>query len=455
MYYIVNLDNQVVAADSDFLSLLKINNLQELFTRLVSSELKFDESDNNTLEIVTDTNTVTLTQNRYPLSTLMGDLLLIELSEIKETASAPVDLPETTNDEVKFIIDEKEDDFVKFDSEPKEETDDEIKLIPEVESEVAFLADDKEDNFIKFDTKSEEEASKEIDLLPDEENEVAFLVEDTETTDDTINLLPDEESQFLKPAEEAVAKEEELALGESIIIDTEKISKTLGISKEDYSEFLDEFIDKAIDEEEAVKDTGSAEHHKAILSLRKLAQMLHLTALSDILEKIEKESGGKEKRAIETFYHSLSNLTTDTTQPDDTVPEPKEETYDNPICNLILDDVKPIHFDFQLEQASEDLSLPVDLIEEFVNDFIVQAHEEQETFKNACKKGDIDTIHRTGHKLKGAASNLRINPLAETLEEIQFCEDKSRFEPLLKKYWGQFLAFELYMKNISHQQGRE
>ncbi len=267
----------------------------------------------------------------------------------------------------------------------------------------------------------------------------------------------------MKPAEEAVAKKEEpaeeieeeiLSLSdESVFVDTEKISKILGISKEDYSGFLDEFIDKAIDQEEAVKDTGSAEHQKAALSLHKLAQMLHLTALSDILEKAEKTSGKKEKQAIEAFYHALSNLTTHAAKSNDIVLEPREETYENQICDLVLEDVKPIHFDFQLEAASKDLSLPVDLIEEFVNDFIAQAHEEKEKFIDLCKKGDIDEIHRLGHKLKGVASNLRINPLADTLEEIQFCEDRSRFEPLLKKYWGQFLAFELYMNSITNQEG--
>ncbi len=461
MYYIVNLNDQVVAADSNFLSLLKINNLQELFAQLVSSELKFNELDNKKLEIVTSTNTVTLTQNRYPLSTLIGDLYLIELFEIKGAESFPIDLPETTDDEVKFLIDDKEDDFVKFDAEPEEET------------------DDKEDNFIKFDTESIEETVEEIDLLPDEESEVKFLIDDKEDdfvkfdaepeeeTDKEVNLLPDEESHFLKSPEKAAVEQEELieeteeeeeALVlsvESIFIDTEKNSKILGISKEDYSEFLDEFIDKAIEQEEAVRDTGSAEHHKATLSLYKLAQMLHLTALSDILEKIEKESGEKEKRAIEAFYHTLSNLTTHTAESNDRVPEPEEETYDNLICHLTVDNLKPIHFDFQIEKASEELSLPVDLIEEFVNDFIVQAHEEKKSFINACKKGDIDEIHRIGHKLKGVASNLRINPLAETLEEIQFCEERSRFEPLLKKYWGQFLAFELYMHRKSDQEERK
>ncbi len=459
MYYIVNLDNQVVAADSDFLSLLKINNLQELFTQLVSSELKFNELDSSTLEITTETNTTTLTQNRYPLSTLMGDLYLIKLSEIKEAESAPVDLPETSDNEVKFLTDEKEDDFVKFDTEPSEETESEVKFLTEeaeaANSEIDLLPDE-ESSFLK----PAKEAEEEINLLPDEESHFLKPVEEAAIEEEEIDLLPDEEIDFLKPVEKIVAEEEsieeDLVLSdENIFIDTEKISKILGISKEDYSEFLDEFIDKAIEQEEAVKDTGSAEHRKATLSLYKLAQMLHLTALSDILEKVEKESGEREKRAVEIFYHTLSNLTTHATQPNDKVPEPEEETYNNQICDLVLDDIKPIHFDFQLERASEDLSLPVDLIEEFVHDFIIQAHEEKTSFINACKKGDIDEIHRIGHKLKGVSSNLRINPLADTLEEIQFCEDKSRFEPLLKKYWGQFLAFELYMNSISHQEGRK
>jgi len=446
MYYIVNLDNQVVAADSDFLSLLKIDNLQELFTKLISEELKFNELNENLLEIVTGANTMTLTQSRHPLSTLMGDLHLIELSETEETASTHIDL--LPDEESHFLKPARETEIEKEELkgeageeilglEPKKDAGNEIDLLPDEGSEVNFLADDKEIDFVKFDTEPEEETEKEI------------------------NLLPDEESRFLKPTEEiGIEKEEEEASAlsdESIFIDLDKASEILGISKEDYSGFLDEFIDKAIDQEEAVKDSGSAEHHKAVLSLQKLAQMLHLTALSAILEKIEKESGKKEKGAIEAFYHTLSNLTTHIAKPDDTVAEPEEEKYDNAICHLTHDDIKPIHFDFQIEKASEDLGLPVELIEEFVNDFIDQAHEEKKGFVNACKKGDIDAIHRMAHKLKGVASNLRINPLAETLEELQFCEDKSRFEPLLKKYWGQFLALELYMNNISHHldQGRK
>lgn len=111
-----------------------------------------------------------------------------------------------------------------------------------------------------------------------------------------------------------------------------------------------------------------------------------------------------------------------------------------------LNAVRPIHFDFRLEEAAGDLSLPVELIEEFVHDFIGQAHTETVNMLEYYKKGDLDHIQKIGHLLKGASSNLRINPLADTLYEIQFCEDSSRLEKLIKNYWAHFIAFEKQMQ---------
>ncbi len=453
MYYIVNQDKQLIATDNDFLSLLGFDSLQELFSKTASGELNFAQLDTNTIEIATELRTLRLTQNKYPLSTVMGDVMLIEVLETEEASLLSADLMDTSDDDVIFSIsdenDEKEDDkdFILFDTEPQEEikiekaVNEEVNLAVDKDADDSFPINDKEEDFIKLNVEPEEK-----------EEEVA--------NDDIINLLPDEEVDFLKPAEKTLAEEEEeeeilLPTDANILIDTDKISKMLGISKEDYSSFLNEFIDKAIEEEEAIKDVGSAEHLNAISSLHNLSQMLHLSELSAILEKVDKTSGKKEKKAIESFYHTLSNLTTLPDEPDSLVTEPEEISYDNQICDLILDQVKPIHFDFQAKQASEELGLPIDLIEEFVHDFIGQAIEEKQTFIDACRQGDIDTIHKTGHKLKGAASNLRIVPLADTLEELQFCEDKDRFEPLFKKYWGQFLALEHMMSNTSNQKQGE
>jgi HPt (histidine-containing phosphotransfer) domain-containing protein len=60
----------------------------------------------------------------------------------------------------------------------------------------------------------------------------------------------------------------------------------------------------------------------------------------------------------------------------------------------------------------------------------------------------MDNIHELGHKLKGAASNLRINELADILEEIQYCTEHDKLETLFIKYWGHFLSLEDYMKQL-------
>ena len=117
---------------------------------------------------------------------------------------------------------------------------------------------------------------------------------------------------------------------------------------------------------------------------------------------------------------------------------------------ISLEGIKPKHFDFQLEEAANDLSLPVELIEEFVHDFIDQAHVETKKMLEAYEDGDFDTIKKIGHLLKGASSNLRINALSDTLYKIQFCEDSNQLEPLIKDYWAHFLSFEHQINVISN-----
>ena len=127
-----------------------------------------------------------------------------------------------------------------------------------------------------------------------------------------------------------------------------------------------------------------------------------------------------------------------------------EEPATKGFGTIDLSTVKPIHFDFQLEEAANDLSLPVELIEEFVNDFIEQAREETEKMLKCYEEGDLDAIQKIGHLLKGTSSNLRIKPLADTLYKIQFCEDSNHLEHFIRDYWGHFLSFEIQINAISH-----
>lgn len=86
--------------------------------------------------------------------------------------------------------------------------------------------------------------------------------------------------------------------------------------------------------------------------------------------------------------------------------------------------------------AANELGLPVDLIEEFIGDFIQQSHEFRDELFEATTKNDINTLHILSHKLKGVAANLRIENAFETLAIINSSADPLEIESNLKYYYG-------------------
>ncbi len=252
-----------------------------------------------------------------------------------------------------------------------------------------------------------------------------------------------------------------------IIINVKQVSESIGISAEDYDIFLNEYIDAAISFEQDLHGTDSDKRSSAIDTLTQLADTLQLPEVNEIMEKLSVLAEDNLTPTIELFYSVLSRLTThqDTTE-EDNVASPftsmdeediiftteKTDTPDEKtgFGTINLDNINPIHFDFQLEAAANDLSLPVALIEEFVHDFIEQAHTETKKMLSAHEEGDLDSIQKIGHMLKGASSNLRINALSDTLYDIQFCEDSSKLEELIKRYWAHFLSFEQQIDMISN-----
>ena len=315
----------------------------------------------------------------------------------------------------------------------------------------------------------------------DDSKEKAKESSDTEENDDALFdlILPSTPEEVIDSITITEDKHVERVADRQapIIIDAIKISQNIGISTEDYNTFLNEYIDTALSLEEDLQSTQEEKRSNAISTLSHLSNVLHLPVVSEIVTQIKNATAESQNTHIKSFYTTLGRLTT---SPLETVEEEtssileidsdrKVEAIDStdienidlfkeeplsiqkdksvtPISGsfgtIDLDDVKPIHFDFQMEQAANDLSLPVELIEEFVHDFIDQAQIETKKMLEAYEKGDLDTIQKIGHLLKGTSSNLRINTLSDVLYEIQFCEDISKMEELIKQYWGHFLSLK-------------
>lgn len=92
--------------------------------------------------------------------------------------------------------------------------------------------------------------------------------------------------------------------------------------------------------------------------------------------------------------------------------------------------------------AANELGLPVDLIEEFIGDFIQQSHEFKDELYEATAKNDMNTLHILSHKLKGVAANLRIENALEALTIINSSADPVEIQSNLKYYYSLIAKLE-------------
>ncbi len=492
MYYIINQTNQIVAVDHALLDHLHISDSETFYKKIILEEVTVDLIDSHA-NITVDGKIYGLQASSHPLSGVLGEITLISLKaeEGEENAleSSPLIDLEDEESALKHLLDEvdaeeeikeeapAEEEMISLDTidlfDAPEETTQESTPIQESPQETA--SDAVMELFDVSETPSDTETTPETLTIQEEEgsqdDDLFELILPSDADNAIAEIAPEETGDISTPSAEAQRETEEES--RPIYIDIETISKKIGISIDDYNLFLNEYIDTALTFEEALQSNNESEKTEALNTLLHLSNVLHLPYVGELLNRIQDAQESEKESAIEAFFSALGRLTT--SQFDDgKVPQEEETvTLEEPVTEVLtiepsenteeetkeeesglkptidLSDVKPIHFDFQLEEAAKDLSLPVELIEEFVNDFIVQAHEETEKMIDAYRKGDLETVQKIGHLLKGTSSNLRITPLADTLYEIQFNDDIDRVPELVRHYWGHFLSLENQIKLIS------
>ncbi|MCF6207099.1 MAG: Hpt domain-containing protein [Sulfurovum sp.] len=417
MYYIINQNEQIVAIDPQLLLQLQVEDADTFYKKVALNEITFHLSE-DTVAISVNGETKDYSVLISPLAGMLGDIRLVDVG-------APVMAAQEDEKEGETMID--------FDG--IDLFNEETPLEPEAEIELKETAASVEENGT--------EELFELTLPTDAENAIAEI----------------ESAEPRPAAEKKVSDTEQRPEDQSspIYIDVERISETIGITPEDYNLFLNEYIDTALTFEKALQSHDEKEKNEALDTLSHLSSVLQLPFVGDILTQIKGASDTERDSAIESFFATLGRLTTAHFEEEKQAPaeeqavQVEEEPVEQKRPPIDLSDVKPIHFDFQLEAAAEDLSLPVELIEEFVHDFIEQAHEETEKMLAAYEKGDLETVQKIGHLLKGTSSNLRITPLSDTLYEIQFNEDIDRVPELVRNYWAHFLSLENQFKLISNK----
>ena len=406
MYYIINQRDHIIATDSSFLALFDVSTIEDLHRQITLKTIEISNLTAQELNLTVSGEKQNYLATQERLSTLLGDMTLVVLS--KSQKSEVIEKIPTS------IID---DEPITFDLSNNDIT---------IKKEEALDFEEKE---------------PEISLLKEDEQPFTLIEDEQPKINET------EEKSIQSPTEE-VHKSTHVDTS-PIYIDIQNISQKIGISEKDYTHFLNEYIDTALTLEEDLKSSQDKKRSHAANTLSHLSYVLHLPVIGTIIEDIKQDIDKDDHTHIKDLYATLARLTTTTeveqttkSISEDSISETTPEINSASFGTIDLNNVKPIHFDFQLEEAADDLSLPVELIEEFVIDFIEQAHIETDKMLKAYEQGDLSTIQKIGHLLKGTSSNLRINPLSDTLYEIQFCEDSSKLEKFIKEYWGHFLSFE-------------
>lgn len=141
-------------------------------------------------------------------------------------------------------------------------------------------------------------------------------------------------------------------------------------------------------------------------------------------------------------------------------PAKKTTTATAPVMNLDpeLDKIINSGYVYNPQIASDELGLPLDLIEEFIEDFIAQAKEFKTDLYSALDEGDIDTVKILSHKLKGVAANLRIEDALEVLTTINTTADLNIIKKNLAAFYiiiSKLAGEEINIHNEAPQQEQE
>jgi len=103
---------------------------------------------------------------------------------------------------------------------------------------------------------------------------------------------------------------------------------------------------------------------------------------------------------------------------------------------IVKNAVKPENlYIYDPQVASDELGLPIDLIEEFLQDFIAQADDFKDKIYKYIEEEDINNVKSLSHKLKGVAANLRIVDAFEVLAIANTSDNLIEIQKNIDKFY--------------------
>ena len=142
--------------------------------------------------------------------------------------------------------------------------------------------------------------------------------------------------------------------------------------------------------------------------------------VDDFDTPLEVDNFDQPETALDTADDVTMNEITLPEEPNTKIEEKPTETTQ---LDENLESILNSGYVYDPQIASNELGLPLDLIEEFIQDFIAQAKEFQPKLYEALDEGDVEQVKILSHKLKGVAANLRIEDALEVLTTVNTTSD--------------------------------
>jgi len=207
-----------------------------------------------------------------------------------------------------------------------------------------------------------------------------------------------------------------------------------------------------------LKAFNQAEHEMAQKDIEQ-KPIVELNVPSDFLDIIE-DDYAQEQEIIEEEH---IEITRDEFGADDIIPIDDFDTFEDPVKDVNEDEFLELEYEnreapkemkkeplislygqvlelgsdyvYNPLLASDELGLPLELIEEFVQDFISQANDFKTDLYDSLDDQNIDNVKILSHKLKGVAANLRIEDAFEVLNRVNSSEDLLNLKQSLDMFY--------------------
>ena len=522
MFYIVNHENSIIAADTVFLDIVGADDIFEAAVLLRGGEIKVNEHEQTLLHGDT-----TLEYTKVPLMTFFGEAYLYQftlpdsitddsneediehkyeeelLSQIKEDEPETTKTPElediTTKEEVFSLVESEEElesdiaDTYKLTEQNDDRQTLSLKDDPDEDSTAPYaeviglagtglaakeLLDDNSDTFDEIEANDEPILLKESNDEIDNIDELASSAYDTDTSEGydletTKEDTKDNDEKDDSTIEDELANfddtPEKISNIQESSIDTKEIAKLIGITEDECTHFINDFLKESKRLEPELRDNDLKTSKEAAAILKEASLLLHLPHLYEKLNELDDATSSERDNIIDEYCKLVSKVSSYDDNDDILLPVIDEPVIDEPVIDepviqinedkedtekteeiksytqINLDDIQAIPFDFSIKEAASELTLPESLVSEFVVDFINQAKENIPVLQQAHQDKDIKKLQSTAHMLKGASSNLRIVPIADTLYDLQLNNDLDHAPEIINKFIGQLKSLATHM----------